>query len=88
MKVVLSLQAREDLRDVLGYIVEDTPRAARSVLARIRERVEELQRYPHIGRPGRVPGARELVITGTPYLAPYLAVNDTLQILRACHGAR
>lgn len=88
MKVVFSPQAREDLREIFLYIAEDSPSAARLVLTRIQERVKELKDNPHIGRPGRVPGTRELVIAKTPYLAPYQVVDDAIQILRVYHGSR
>lgn len=88
MNVVFSPQAREDLREIFIYIAEDSPSAARLVLTRIKERVRELKDNPHIGRPGRVPGTRELVITKTSYLAPYQVVDDAIQILRVYHGSR
>jgi toxin ParE1/3/4 len=88
MKVVLSPQARADLREIFLYIAEDNSHAARLILTRIKERVAELANNPHIGRPGRVPGTRELVISKTPYLVPYQVSGDTLQILRVYHGSR
>lgn len=84
----MSPQAHEDLREIFLYIADDNPRAARLVLSRIRERIMELKDNPHIGRPGRVPGTRELVISKTPYLVPYQVSGDTLQILRVYHGSR
>lgn len=88
MKVVLSPQARADLREIFLYIAEDHPHAARLVLTRIKERGAELANNPHIGRPARVPGTRELVISTTPYIVPYQVSGDTLQILRVYHGSR
>lgn len=88
MNVVFSPQAREDLREIFLYIAEDSPATARLVLSRIKERVKELKDNPHIGRPGRVPGTRELVILKTPYLAPYQVVENVIQILRIYHGSR
>jgi addiction module RelE/StbE family toxin len=88
MKVVLSPQALEDLREIVGYIAEDNPEAARKLLAHVRQRIQELQDMPHLGRPGRVPGTRELVIPHTPYLVPYQVQDHCLQILRVYHGAR
>ncbi len=88
MKVVLSPQARADLREIFLYIAKDNPRAARLVLTRIRERVAELKDNPHLGRPGRVPGTRELIIAKTPYLIPYQVRGDSLQILRVYRGSR
>jgi toxin ParE1/3/4 len=43
---------------------------------------------PHMGRPGRVPGTRELVIRRTRYIVPYRVHGETLQILRVYHSAR
>ena len=41
-----------------------------------------------MGRPGRVPGTRELVIPGTPYIVPYRVQGEAIQILRVYHSAR
>jgi toxin ParE1/3/4 len=40
------------------------------------------------GRAGRVPGTRELVIAGTPFIIPYRVAENTIQILRVLHGKR
>jgi plasmid stabilization system protein ParE len=44
--------------------------------------------HPASGRPGRLRGTRELVVTGTPYIAAYRVVDDMVTILRVLHGAR
>lgn len=82
MKVVFSPQARDDLREIFLYNAEDSPAAARLVLTRIKQRIGELKDNPHLGRPGRVPGTRELVVTKTPCLAPYQVADGAIQILR------
>ncbi len=41
-----------------------------------------------MGRNGRVPGTRELVISGTPYIAAYRLAGNALRILRIIHGAQ
>jgi toxin ParE1/3/4 len=41
-----------------------------------------------MGRPGRVPGTRELVIPKTPFIVPYRLQRKVIQILRVYHGAR
>jgi toxin ParE1/3/4 len=43
---------------------------------------------PHMGRPGRVPGTRELVVSDLPYVIPYRVRGHTIQILRVFHTAR
>ncbi|WP_163579795.1 type II toxin-antitoxin system RelE/ParE family toxin, partial [Klebsiella pneumoniae] len=44
--------------------------------------------FPESGRPGRVAGTRELVITGTPYVAAYAVTAETIRILRVLHGTQ
>jgi toxin ParE1/3/4 len=76
-------------RDAIFETIEaDSPRAAASIDDRVRARVEGLERFPEMGRPGRIEGTRELVISGTPYIAAYRIVGDTVRILRLLHGAQ
>jgi toxin ParE1/3/4 len=50
--------------------------------------VNELPTRPQSGRPGRVSGTRELVVTRTPYVVPYRVQGRNIEILRVYHGAR
>ena len=70
------------------YIAKEDPAAAGRVVARILSAVELLKGNPAMGRPGRVPGTRELVVTETPYLVPYRVREGIVEILRVFHGAR
>jgi len=54
----------------------------------IQEAVARLAEYPAMGRSGRVPGTRELVVVGTPYIIPYRVRGDRVEILRVFHAAR
>ena len=69
------------------YVARDNVAASRLV-ERIYEAVEQLKQYPSLGRVGRVPGTRELVVPHTPYLVPYRVREDVIEILRVLHGAR
>ncbi|MGZ8184138.1 MAG: type II toxin-antitoxin system RelE/ParE family toxin [Methylobacter sp.] len=71
MRIVWTELARNDLRDIIIYISEENPNAARRLLSEIKGRAVLLQDNPLIGRMGRVDGTRELVITGTHYILPY-----------------
>jgi toxin ParE1/3/4 len=89
MNVIWSPEAIEDLISLKAYIAQDDPAAARRVALRIVHAVEQLlPENPHMGRPGRVPGTRELVIPQTPYVVPYRMQRGAFQILRVYHGAR
>ena len=71
-----------------AYIVRDDPEAAARIVERIVTSVEGLGAHPASGRPGRVPGTRELVVSGTPYLVPYRVRGETVEILHVFHSAR
>lgn len=88
MKVVWTRRAGENLDREKAYIAERNPAAARRTAIRILTAIDRLARHPNLGRPGRVPDTRELVVPGTPYLVPYRVRGDAVQILRIFHGAR
>jgi addiction module RelE/StbE family toxin len=77
-----------DREAIFDYIEADSPRAAVMVDDRIEAQVELLTRTPEMGRPGRIPGTRELVISRTPYIAAYRIDGGTVRILRVLHGAQ
>jgi toxin ParE1/3/4 len=81
-------RALKNLDDQAEYIARDNPQAAARIVERIATSVDRLATHPASGRPGRVPGTRELVITGTPYIVPYRVRDETVEILRVFHAAR
>jgi toxin ParE1/3/4 len=83
-----SVFALADRNAIFDYIEADSPRAAVSVDDRIRACVDNLKRFPEMGRIGRIEGTRELVISRTPYIAAYLVAGDTVRVLRLLHGAQ
>ena len=89
MTILWSPEAIEDLNSLRAYIAEDDPFAARRVVLHIMHSIEQLlPENPQMGRPGRVPGTRELVIPKTPFILPYRLQRNVIQILRVYHGAR
>jgi addiction module RelE/StbE family toxin len=80
--------AIEDRDAIFDYIEEDSPHAAVVVDDRIRAQVRQLLQFPETGRPGRIEGTRELVISRTPYIAAYRIMGETVRILRVLHGAQ
>jgi toxin ParE1/3/4 len=80
--------ARADLAELVEYIAADNPTAGYRVHEDIRKQTGLLAIYPEIGRPGRVRGTRELVVTGTPYIAAYRFAGGVVTVLRLLHGAR
>ena len=89
MTLIWSPEAIDDLASLRTYIAEDSPAPAQRVVLHILHNVEALlSEHPAMGRPGRVPGTRELVIPDTPFIVPYRVQAGTIQVLRVFHTAR
>lgn len=88
MRVRWLRRALQNLDEEAEYIARDDPDAAAQMVDRIATSVERIATHPALGRTGRVPGTRELVVSGTPYVVPYRVRGETVEILRVFHGAR
>jgi toxin ParE1/3/4 len=86
VKIVWSHRAIRHLAAIREYIAQEDARAAGRIARRILETVELAATQPHIGRPGRITGTRELVIPGTPYVIPYRVSRDRFEIIGVLHG--
>jgi toxin ParE1/3/4 len=88
MRVRWLRKALRNLDAEASYIATDDPAAARLVVARVLAAVAALADQPGLGRPGRVPGTRELVVRKTRYIVPYRVRRETVEILRVFHASR
>ena len=88
MRVKWLRTALRNLDEEATYIAADDAAAARLVVARVLDAVALLAEQPGLGRPGRVPGTRELIVAKTRYLVPYRVRGDTIEILRVFHTSR
>ena len=79
--------ALRDLDHIADYIANDDPERARSFVQEISERVEDLRRYPFMGRASEHPDTRELVVH-RHYLVTYRLVGETVEILQVWHTAQ
>ncbi|MEJ0047430.1 MAG: type II toxin-antitoxin system RelE/ParE family toxin [Rhodospirillales bacterium] len=86
MQLVWSEPALRDLAAARAYITLDNPGAAVRQIELVLQAAETLVRFPNIGRPGRRPGTRELVVGRTPYRLPYRITAERIEILRVLHG--
>jgi len=80
--------ALSDFDKSIEYIAINYPTAARKVAKVIYNSVHKLSDHPEIGRPGRIPGTREMIIKTIPYLIPYRVRDNTIHILRVLHTSR
>lgn len=88
MRVIWSERALSDLGAIAQYIARDNPAAAADVKQRVMAEIGNLSGMPHMGRPGRVHGTRELVVTRLPYIVAYRVLDDRVEIIAVIHGAR
>jgi toxin ParE1/3/4 len=88
MRVRWLRKALANLDAEASYIATEDPAAARLVVARVLTAVGRLTEQPALGRPGRVPGTRELVVPKTRYIVPYRVRKETVEILRVFHASR
>ncbi len=81
-------RALENLDDEAACIARDSPPAAAEFVVHLRDSAALLADQPNMGRPGRIPGTRELVVVRFPYILPYRVRGHTVEILRVFHTAR
>ncbi len=86
MKVVWSQQARQEWLDQYRFYFGRNPEAARRIRQTVMEAVGNLRDHPKIGRPGRIEDTRELVISGTPFVAIYDISPNRVEILHFYDG--
>ncbi len=87
MQIRWTEKALDNLDAAVEYITADNPVAAKKVAQKIWDSVQLLKTQPGIGRPGRVVGTRELIITGLPYVVPYVEKHGVVVILRIMHSS-
>lgn len=88
MRVRWLRKALRNLDEEAAYIAADDPAAARLVVQRVLEAVAQLAEQPGVGRPGRVPNTRELVVLNTRYIVPYRVRSGVVEVLRVFHTSR
>ena len=89
VKVIWTEEARDRLKDIEAYIVQENPTAAKKLVRGIILKVaEQLTLYPSSGKTGRLSGTRELVFSSHPYIVVYTVMNDNVYVLTVFHGAQ
>ncbi len=77
--------AREDLAEIIGYIAERNPTAARAMLAQLESAIIPAAEHPYLYRPGRVPGTRE-VVAHPNYVLVYRVTAASIEVLNVLHA--
>lgn len=88
MKIKWLRKALRNLEQTYEYISRENLEAASQTAQRIQSAVGQLANYPLMGRPGRVEGTRELVISPSSYIIAYRVRGDAIEVLRVLHTSR
>ena len=81
-------QAQRNRLEQLDYIAQNNPLSAIGQDEQIERQINMLLAHPKMGRPGRVTGTRELVISGTPFVVIYRLQEQSIEVLRLLHSAQ
>ena len=87
MKVRWTASARQDRLEIRDYIASDDRRAAARMNALFNKAATRLADHPHLGKPGQIPGTREL-IPHESYRLVYEVDGQTVWVLALVHTAR
>jgi plasmid stabilization system protein ParE len=88
MNAVWSPRAIRHLTAIRKHIERDSEGNAAVIAGRILDAIELLCTQPQMGRPGRLAGTRELVVSGTPYIVPYRVRRERVELLAVLDGRR
>lgn len=88
MEIKWLRKAIAKLETEFQYIAEEDPQAAVRFVNEVWRLTQLLKEQPAMGREGRVPETRELILHNYPYIIPYRVRSNTIQILRAFHTHR
>jgi toxin ParE1/3/4 len=89
-RLILSPEARRDLRAIRDHIAKDDPRAARRVVTRLRDMARMLSGAIAMGRARPELGADIRSFVADRYVLFYRPLSDPagIQLIRVLHGAR
>jgi plasmid stabilization system protein ParE len=80
--------ALQDMGEIAGYISPDHPEKAEEIVREIWNSGQSLRIFPARGKPGRVPGTRELTLAHLPFFLAFRIRGRVVQILRVIHTSR
>lgn len=87
MTLIWSPQSVEDRKQIYAFIFEYYRDAADEMDDLFNRQANRLLSFPEMGKPGRVPGTRELIVH-KHYVIVYAHAFDTINIVTVLHTSR
>ena len=87
MSIKWTRTALRSVDEIAGYIAKDNRTRATSFVRELQDAVTKLHAHPGMGKAGRIPGTRELVLHKN-YIAVYRVRGGDVEILRLHHVAQ
>ena len=87
-RLEFSARAISNMESIEGHIAADNHVAAREVVDTIMATSRRLLAFPMLGREGRNPGTRELVLERYPYTIVYRLTASKIRVLAVLHQSR
>ena len=88
MRVRYTETALVEVNDIFTYISERNEAAAKRVVARVEQTIQNLDDFPQIAQQADEPGVRRMPIGRYPFIVFYTVEGDEIVILHVRHGAR
>jgi plasmid stabilization system protein ParE len=79
MRIRWTPPAVADLQSISDYLKEHHPHYRQPTIRKLYDRIRSLKNTPHLGRPGRIEGTRELLFPPMPYIAVYPSTSRALK---------
>jgi len=88
MRIRWTPPAAEDMQGISDYLKKHNAHYRLSTMRKLYSKIGALKETPHIGRPGRIQGTREILFSPLPYIAIYRVTDQTIEIWRIWHTSQ
>ena len=86
MKLRWASRAVADLEEISDFLAAASPKAWENLLLRLERLSETILDFPLMGKAGLVPGTREFVVSGTPYILVFQVKDEAVVIVSVRDG--
>jgi toxin ParE1/3/4 len=88
MRIRWTPPAAKDMQGIGDYLKDHHPHYRQPTMRKLYDRIRALKDTPHIGKPGRIEGTREILFSPMPYIAVYRVTEQTIEIWRLWHTSQ